>query len=843
MRPLRLVFEGFGSYRDHTDVQLSDVDFFVLTGPTGSGKSTVIDALCFALYGTVPRWGKGNVIRNALAPSVNEGRVCLVFEAAGGRYAAARQLRRDARGNVHTKEARLDRLDESVPLDADLAKLLELTVEQTAEGPDSVTAAVTELLGIGYEHFTQCVLLPQGRFAEFLHAKPGDRQDLLIQLLAYSVYEQVGQRARERGKAAAGRLALAEERLAGLGAVADADVEALTGRVTALAALAPLVDAAVEEMASLRERWTAARQRAVDAGAALESLAALRMPADVAELSTRLLDADAVLARCVAARDEADELEATADAALAGHAAREALVRLRDAHARSVALAADLARGQSTVDGADAAERDAASALASAEEAVGLAEAALAAAEQAHAAAALAAHVRPGEPCPVCLRTVGSAPHHDVPADLDRARSAVTQARRAAGVARIEHATAGKTAAAARAAVAEVQRQLTEVQAVLAQGRLASVSTVSRPQDVDTDARRRPAPGPGGAPTAAEVDAALAERDAADAALTEARSAARKAREAAAVAARDRDALREAEQRAWAALRAGRDRLVALAAPAVDGTDLLSAWQSLIGWAAARREALATEADELTAAEAALRTQGTEAAAALTRSLAEHGVDVAQPEAAKAPVFLAQHRERADRDLADLLARRERSTALAEEITAHREERQVADLLGNLLRSDGFERWLCAEALDSLVTEASATRLQRSGGQSELVRGARNELPVNDHNDAGTQRPVHTLSGGETFQASLALALALSRQVVGLSGGRRDLNSMFLDEGFGTLDESTLDIVASTLERLAEESDCMVGIVTHVPALAERVPVQFAVSREGASSRLRRVGV
>jgi exonuclease SbcC len=99
---------------------------------------------------------------------------------------------------------------------------------------------------------------------------------------------------------------------------------------------------------------------------------------------------------------------------------------------------------------------------------------------------------------------------------------------------------------------------------------------------------------------------------------------------------------------------------------------------------------------------------------------------------------------------------------------------------------------------------------------------------------------VHTLSGGETFQASLALALALSRQVVGLSAGMRDLNSMFLDEGFGTLDEDTLETVATTLERLASDSDRMVGIITHVAALAERVPVRFIVSRSGASSVLRK---
>jgi exonuclease SbcC len=76
--------------------------------------------------------------------------------------------------------------------------------------------------------------------------------------------------------------------------------------------------------------------------------------------------------------------------------------------------------------------------------------------------------------------------------------------------------------------------------------------------------------------------------------------------------------------------------------------------------------------------------------------------------------------------------------------------------------------------------------------------------------------------------------------VVGLSAGMRDLNSMFLDEGFGTLDEDTLETVATTLERLASDSDRMVGIITHVAALAERVPVRFIVSRSGASSVLRK---
>ncbi len=142
MRPLRLLLDGFGSYREPADIDLHDVDFFALVGPTGSGKSTVIDGLCFALYGTVPRWGKENVIAQALAPAANSCRVCLIFEAAGQRYGAVRALTRDKKGLVHTKEARLERLDPQIPASSPLTDLLAASIEPLAEGPDQVKAQV-----------------------------------------------------------------------------------------------------------------------------------------------------------------------------------------------------------------------------------------------------------------------------------------------------------------------------------------------------------------------------------------------------------------------------------------------------------------------------------------------------------------------------------------------------------------------------------------------------------------------------------------------------------------------------------------------------------------------------
>jgi exonuclease SbcC len=84
------------------------------------------------------------------------------------------------------------------------------------------------------------------------------------------------------------------------------------------------------------------------------------------------------------------------------------------------------------------------------------------------------------------------------------------------------------------------------------------------------------------------------------------------------------------------------------------------------------------------------------------------------------------------------------------------------------------------------------------------------------------------------------LALALSRQVASLAAsGAAKLESIFLDEGFGTLDETSLDVVAATLENLAGER--MVGVITHVPALADRIPVRFQVTRTGARSHIERI--
>ena len=95
MRPVLLDMDGFASFRDQATVDFADSDYFALVGPTGSGKSTVIDAMTFALYGSVPRWQDRRMVMYALAPTANRGTVRLVFDVEGT------AVRRRAGGSPH----------------------------------------------------------------------------------------------------------------------------------------------------------------------------------------------------------------------------------------------------------------------------------------------------------------------------------------------------------------------------------------------------------------------------------------------------------------------------------------------------------------------------------------------------------------------------------------------------------------------------------------------------------------------------------------------------------------------------------------------------------------------
>lgn len=291
-----------------------------------------------------------------------------------------------------------------------------------------------------------------------------------------------------------------------------------------------------------------------------------------------------------------------------------------------------------------------------------------------------------------------------------------------------------------------------------------------------------------------------------------------------------------------------RDPLTQYGAPSLAGTDLARDWELNITWATAEAAARTTQIEAqknvITDAECRLR----EAATALAQQLADHGVEVheqldpgALADRAPAAVAAAVATAEGARDRA--IERRSQAEEIRTQMKENEEAAKVAQMLSQLMRAQGFPRWLIGGALDALLRDASAILLELSGGQFELSRNDQDLLVV-DHNEADMTRLVKTLSGGETFQASLALALALSEQVTSLSAaGASKLDSIFLDEGFGTLDETTLDVVACTLETLASSGSRMVGVITHVPGLAERIPVRFQVTRDNAGSHIERCAV
>ncbi|MFC3505425.1 AAA family ATPase [Micromonospora krabiensis] len=823
MRPMRLDMAGFTVFRDETTVDFTDADFFALVGPTGSGKSTVLDAICFALYGTVPRWGGTRGLANALAPSAAEARVRLVFESGGARYVATRVVRRDSRGNVKTANAGL----QLMPPGFDVTKLdtglsPDDLGEVVAGTPAEMDVAVLEAVGLPYEQFTSCVVLPQGQFADFLHAKPATRQQILVNLLGLGVYEEVQKRATARAAQAEAKLEAVDQLLAGLADVDDDALDRAAGEVDRMRALATAVEAAVPELDAARVTAREATAALAALDAELDVLGAVRAPAGVAEVARAVTDARAEADAAAGAVSLAEEREEKLRGELAAAGDESPLRLLLRAYADREKLTAEADVVRAALESA-ATEHDAAvRALAGARAAAERAEEELATAFRAHEeakatdqAVGLRAHLVEGAPCPVCEQVVSRVPA--VPAE-----SAVARAVEAGKAARAASEAAKRVVQERDAAARDLDRMLVQ----------------ARTRQEHLDARRAEVDGHlAGAATPEALRDQLAEQARLRKALDEATAAVRAGRDA---ARRARGAVDTAEERlraAWRRFDATRDGLARFGPPSADRDDVAAAWTTLAGWADAeagrRRAERAGRAAAVVEAEAV--------AAGLARRIAGIFADAGLPADDEPVRAAAVAVERAEAEVRRLVERREQAADLREQRAGHDSRAQVARALAGHLRANNFERWLLAEALDLLVDGASRILRELSGGQYDLVHD-KGEFFVVDHHDAGLRRGVRTLSGGETFQASLALALALSEQLAGMSTTAASLESIVLDEGFGTLDAATLDTVAATLENLAARGDRMVGVVTHVPALAERIPVRYEVRKDARSARVERTG-
>ncbi len=843
---------GFTVFRDPTTVDFTDADYFVLVGPTGSGKSTVLDAICFALYGTVPRWGGARGIGNALAPSAVEAKVRLCFESAGDRYIATRVVRRDGRGNVKTAGAGL----QLMPPGFDVTKLdtgmdLDDLGEALAGTPAEMDRAVLDAVGLPYEQFTSCVVLPQGQFADFLHAKPATRQQILVNLLGLHVYEEVQVKAAERGKTAEAKLSVVEQQLGTLADATDDAVEAAAATLARMRDLTRAVEDAVPGLRVAREAESAAVGARDTIDAELAALSSVRTPAGLSEATgatTAARTAAEQAAREVHAAEEAEE-KIRGELAAAGDAGTLRLMLDRHTELQRLVEQEDWFAGKVSV--AEVEYRDAAAAAelaqsehTGAQQLLEQARQDYRDAQQLDRAAALRGHLVAGHDCPVCEQPVRVVPEVPQESAVRLAEAAGAAAREAA-----ERAAARwrERDAVARNLESDLERKRGQYEHH--RSRLAEVrAAVADLPDVDA------------------VRARLAEVGALQGRLEEAAAGVRAGREA---HRRAQSAVRAAEDQqraAWRTFDTARDGLARFEPPPADRDDLAGAWQTLVGWAAgehAARSAARAEAEAAVAAahestvqvytsivalftEAGLNPPGgpapgvTRPGVSASRA-AERSASVADAEAGliRAAAVAA---ERAEAAWQRLVERRQEATDAAEQRNALQQQSRVAKSLAGHLRANNFERWLLEEALDVLVDGASGILRELTNGQYELIHD-KGEFFVVDHHDAGLRRGVRTLSGGETFQASLALALALSEQLAGMSTTAASLESIVLDEGFGTLDAATLDVVAATLENLAARGDRMVGLVTHVQALAERVPVRFEVHKDARTAHVERSGL
>ena len=951
MRLHRLEVTAFGPFADTATVDfdaLSAAGLFLLSGATGAGKTSVLDAVCFALYGAVP--GERNDakrLRSDQAGLDTPPRVVLDATLAGRRFRIVRSpawSRPKKRGSGTTPQQASVVISERVhgawvPLSTRL---------------DETGHLVTGLVGMNLTQFTQVAMLPQGRFQAFLRASSEDRHRVLQQLFRTERFEQVESWLRDRRLALHRRSQDHERTVAGLvhrvsetagastpppdecplawsaqltsgsrdlaaalggelGALRDAELsarEALeAGRVTAqlrerYAAAARERSALVaraDEMSRLRTRVAeAARARAVvplhrvaeaaragcDAAVRrterelsasahlvdmpLEALTADAVPglcaqaADAAAFARVLLPRERqradLAARLRAAQDERGDVDldrararsAEARAATArlpaARAARDDAVRRVDACRTLHTVRNDLVAAQLDLNAVVSGR------LRLVEELVVLQQARLEG-----MAAEIASQLAVGASCPVC----GSERHPHLATPAADAPDAVAEKalrKRLDDAEFEEHARAShakdletQAALALQAAgtddLEQLQRALADVDEMLA----ATAATAAAADELERTADRLTeldttiaAVAAQVAPVTAELAAALGERHPDVTALVAHREA----------AARALTALQEAYAATDTAARARDDAELALAETAAEAgfPDVPSALAAALPDAevAALQDLLDDHNRRLAAVSAVLDDPTHEAAAATEPpDLATLG---AAHETAAHELTSTHAAERREAARATRLAELDRR--LTEAVAAWdpvRTELEVVSGLASFVEGKSGDNrlqmrlsaYVLGFRLSQVVAAANARLATMSDRRYSLEhtgrRGAgerRGGLSLLVRDDwSGESRDPATLSGGETFVVSLALALGLADVIVHEVGGAT-LDTLFVDEGFGSLDADTLDDVMDTLDSL-RDGGRVVGVVSHVAEMRDRIPTQLVVSKARTGSTLR----
>ena len=877
MKPIQLVLSAFGPYVERTVIDFSalgEEGLFLIAGDTGAGKTTIFDAISFALYGEASggkEKRKSKSFHSDYVSDQTETYVELTFRHRGETW----WIRRNLEYQRPAKKKK-DGMETTTRQAADAQMRNEDTGEEILR-MDDVNRRVRELLGLTQDQFTQTVMIAQGDFLKILTASSDDRKKLFRDLFHTNLYVDLQSRLQEKNRACADEQKALEQVILSAEGKIDPEAEfaereillSYCGQIQHTDALCALLARLIEQEKAAQEQARAQKKEAADQIGAL--IAAVtegeRVNRDFAEWESKRArlaaltagqgEIDAQRAALAAAR-RAQQLEtdealmrrtrrdmdaqraalSDAQAALeqAERALPEAETRMKEAESRGGEIHALLAQAKQMEDclpvlgeverlkaALDTQKRE----LQRLTEASSRAQAAYTAAQNSYylsQAGLLARELKAGQPCPVCGSTAHPCPAQITPETVTR--QALEQAAKRRETAEKAQSDAATRLAANRAALDEREDRLRalKIGADETQQRLAARIDAAHQAAAD---RQR------------EIDAARSAYQALDKRKTAAQSAVDAAQKQLAALEKDLRAQTEAFEQKRAAHGFEDEASYRLAKRTNAEIERLD--REIRNFDEQKRT-LAAQTHELE--EKLSGRQKTDLTALQNRRAAALDRQAKAENAEKAMVRKLTLHESAEREIrqanAAIQKKRGKWQIIQELYTCC-----AGIAAGNPRAKLTFEAYVQQYYFRFVVAAANKrlTRLTDGMFTLRVMREAANrvsqsglDLEVLDRS-TGQARDVSTLSGGESFLASLALALGLSDAVQSQSGQIR-MDAMFIDEGFGSLDENALRSSIDVLLELADGKR-LIGIISHVQELEERIDKQIVVTKTPNGSTVR----
>ena len=877
MKPIQLVLSAFGPYVERTVIDFSalgEEGLFLIAGDTGAGKTTIFDAISFALYGEASggkEKRKSKSFHSDYVSDQTETYVELTFRHRGETW----WIRRNLEYQRPAKKKK-DGMETTTRQAADAQMRNEDTGEEILR-MDDVNRRVRELLGLTQDQFTQTVMIAQGDFLKILTASSDERKKLFRDLFHTNLYVDLQSRLQEKNRACADEQKALEQTILNAEGKIDPEAEfaereillSYCGQIQHTDALCALLARLIEQEKAAQEQARAQKKEAADQIGALiaavtEGERVNRDFADWESKKARLAaltagqgEIDAQRAALAAARRaqqlETDEAlmrrtrrdmdvqraalsEAQAALEQAEKALPEAEARMKEAESRGGEIHALLAQAKQMedclpvlgeVERLKAALDTQKRALQRLTADSSRAQAAYTAAQNSYylsQAGLLARELKAGQPCPVCGSTAHPCPAQITPETVTR--QALEQAAKRRETAEKAQSDAATRLAANRAALDEREDRLRALKIGADETRQRLAARIDAAHQAAADRQR-------------EIDAARSAYQTLDKRKTAAQSAVDAAQKQLAALEKDLRAQTEAFEQKRAAHGFEDEASYRLAKRTNAEIERLD--REIRNFDEQKRT-LAAQTRELE--DKLSGRQKTDLTALQNRRAAALDRQAKAENAEKAMVRKLTLHESADREIrqanAAIQKKRGKWQIIQELYTCC-----AGIAAGNPRAKLTFEAYVQQYYFRFVVAAANKrlTRLTDGMFTLRVMREAANrvsqsglDLEVLDRS-TGQARDVSTLSGGESFLASLALALGLSDAVQSQSGQIR-MDAMFIDEGFGSLDENALRSSIDVLLELADGKR-LIGIISHVQELEERIDKQIVVTKTPNGSTVR----